>query len=336
MDTINLDNIKDYKIERNKSLLIKNPLYNKKYIEYGNFEKDYINKDGYINVITLGDYQYKKYLKKLNLNYDEYQDKAILFAGLEEIEQTNKQGKPKTKYTVKYDYKNESSINTYDEENKKEEKITLGYITSKKPFGSNQNDTLLIISDKLYDELFKDNNHINIYYLSNNPNKLQDDIDKILSGCEYYLENVEQQAKLMNNLFTLVAIFLYGFIIVISLIGITNIFNTITTNMNLRKQEFASLKSIGMTNKEFSKMIRLESVFIGAKALLFGIPLGLGLSYLIYHFMEQESGFVFKFPLLPIIISIIVVYLLITVLMKYSMSKINKENVIETIRNENI
>ncbi len=58
----------------------------------------------------------------------------------------------------------------------------------------------------------------------------------------------------MNNLFTLIAIFLYGFIIVISLIGITNIFNTITTNMELRKQEFAMLKSIGMTSKELSLM----------------------------------------------------------------------------------
>ena len=86
----------------------------------------------------------------------------------------------------------------------------------------------------------------------------------------------------MNNLFTLIAIFLYGFIIVISLIGITNIFNTITTNMELRKQEFAMLKSIGMTSKEFKRMIRLESLFMGIKSLLFGILIGIILSYLIY------------------------------------------------------
>lgn len=157
-----------------------------------------------------------------------------------------------------------------------------------------------------------------------------------MKGEEYYLQNVSESAKMMNNLFTLVAIFLYGFIIVISLIGITNIFNTITTNMNLRKREFATLKSVGMTSKEFKKMIRLESVFIGAKSLFFGIPIGLGISYLIYNFMEKESGFVFKFPIVAIIISIVVVYLLITILMRYSMNKINKENTIETIRNENI
>ena len=141
---------------------------------------------------------------------------------------------------------------------------------------------------------------------------------------------------MMNNLYTLVAIFLYGFIIVISLIGITNIFNTITTNMNLRKQEFAMLKSIGMTKKEFRKMINLDGVFIGAKSLLFGVTSGIGISYLIYRLMLESSNLPFKLPILAIIISIVVVHLLITALMKYSMNKINKENTIETIRNENI
>ena len=83
-------------------------------------------------------------------------------------------------------------------------------------------------------------------------------------------------------------------------------------------------------------MIRLESVFIGAKSLLFGIPIGIGISYLIYHFMIEESNLPFDLPILAIIISIIVVYLLINILMKYSLDKINKENTIETIRNENI
>ena len=194
----------------------------------------------------------------------------------------------------------------------------------------------LLVSDKMFNEIKRENKRFTMYYLSNNPDKLQDDIDEMLQGEDYYLNNINEQAKMMNNLFTLVAIFLYGFIIVISLIGITNIFNTITTNMNLRKQEFAMLKSIGMTSKEFKKMIRLESVFIGAKSLLFGIPIGIGISYLIYHFMIEESNLPFDLPILAIIISIIVVYLLITILMKYSMNKINKENTIETIRNENI
>ena len=86
-----------------------------------------------------------------------------------------------------------------------------------------------------------------------NDDKLQDEFDSYLNGESYNIDNKEENVRIMNNLFTLIAIFLYGFIIVISLIGITNIFNTITTNMELRKQEFAMLKSIGMTSKEFKE-----------------------------------------------------------------------------------
>ena len=163
----------------------------------------------------------------------------------------------------------------------------------------------------------------------------QDEIENTLKGQEYNLNNSEENVKAMRNLFTLIGIFLYGFIIVISLIGITNIFNTITTNMNLRKPEFAMLKSVGMTKKEFNRMIRLESLFMGLKSLIFGIPLGLALSYLIYKSLSANIT-TYPVPILAIIISTIAVFLLITLLMKYSMSKINKQNTIETIRNENI
>lgn len=106
--------------------------------------------------------------------------------------------------------------------------------------------------------------------------------------------------------------------------------------MELRKPEFAMLKSIGMTNKEFNRMIRLETVFMEVKSLLFSIPIGIGLSYLIYHLLEEDQLIKFVIPVNAIIISIVAVFLLITCIMKYSMNKINKQNTIETIRNENI
>jgi putative ABC transport system permease protein len=132
----------------------------------------------------------------------------------------------------------------------------------------------------------------------------------------------------------MIGIFLYGFITVITLIGITNIFNTITTSVYLRKREFATLRSVGMTNKEFNKMIRLESFFIGAKALIFGVPLGIILCY----FMNEslDTGLAFVPPFKTILITILAVFLLIFIIMNYSLSKIKSQNTIETIRNENI
>ena len=337
VDTTNLNGVEDYAIYKYDYLDLKNPKYDEEYISLNEFDKDYINKDDVIEVLSIGDYQYRKYLEKLGLNYDEYQNKAILVSNKIKIgKYDEKSKKNKTVYVTKYDYKDGDIVSLYNNYSKENINIEIGSITDKKPFGQEITEEYLVVSDKMFNEIKQANKKFTIYYLSNNPDKLQDDIEEMLTGEEYYLNNINENSKMMNNLYTLFAIFLYGFIIVISLIGITNIFNTITTNMNLRKQEFAMLKSIGMTKKEFKKMINLDGVFIGAKSLLFGVTSGIGISYLIYRLMLESSNLPFKLPILAIIISIVVVHLLITALMKYSMNKINKENTIETIRNENI
>lgn len=147
----------------------------------------------------------------------------------------------------------------------------------------------------------------------------------------------EEIVRQFNAIMLIVGIFVYGFIGVISLIGLTNIFNTISTNMQLRSKEFASLKSIGMTKKEFNRMIRLESLMYGIKSLLIGIPLGvLGVFAIFSAFSRGNVPMSFVFPWKAILISIAVVFVAVWLIMKYSISKVNKQNIIETIRNDNI
>lgn len=147
----------------------------------------------------------------------------------------------------------------------------------------------------------------------------------------------EEIVRQFNAIMLIVGIFVYGFIGVISLIGLTNIFNTISTNMQLRSKEFASLKSIGMTKKEFNRMIRLESLMYGIKSLLIGIPLGIAGVFAIFSaFSNGNVPMSFVFPWKAILISIAVVFVAVWLIMKYSISKVNKQNIIETIRNDNI
>ena len=160
--------------------------------------------------------------------------------------------------------------------------------------------------------------------------------EKNIEDSEIRIFNIQESVRAQNAVVLVISIFLYGFIGVITLIGITNIFNTITTNMNLRKKEFAMLKSIGMTKKEFNRMIRLESIFYGVKSLIIGIPIGILLSYGMYNVFKDNMQMSYNLPLKAIIISIIFVSIIIGIIMKYSMSKINKQNIIETIRNDNI
>lgn len=147
----------------------------------------------------------------------------------------------------------------------------------------------------------------------------------------------EEIVRQFNAIMLIVGIFVYGFIGVISLIGLTNIFNTISTNMQLRSKEFASLKSIGMTKKEFNRMIRLESLMYGIKSLIIGIPLGvLGVFAIFSAFSRGNVPMSFVFPWKAILISIAAVIIVVWLIMKYSISKVDKQNIIETIRNDNI
>lgn len=152
-----------------------------------------------------------------------------------------------------------------------------------------------------------------------------------------YIFDYEENVRQFNAIMLIVGIFVYGFIGVISLIGLTNIFNTISTNMQLRSKEFASLKSIGMTKKEFNRMIRLESLMYGIKSLIIGIPLGvLGVFAIFSAFSKGSVPISFVFQWKAILISIAAVFIVVWLIMKYSISKVNKQNIIETIRNDNI
>lgn len=183
--------------------------------------------------------------------------------------------------------------------------------------------------------------YITLYANTSNHTSLTNRIESMPStgDSESYISifDYEENVRQFNAVMLIVGIFVYGFIGVISLIGMTNIFNTISTNMQLRSKEFASLKSIGMTKKEFNRMIRLESLMYGIKSLIIGIPLGvLGVFAIFSAFSRGNVPMSFVFPWKAILISIAAVFIVVWLIMKYSISKVNKQNIIETIRNDNI
>ena len=130
-------------------------------------------------------------------------------------------------------------------------------------------------------------------------------------------------------------IFSYGFILLISLIAMANVFNTISTNILLRRREFAMLRSVGMTDKGFRRMMNLECILYGCKGLFFGLLVAIGVTYLIYRALSNELVFAFYIPWYSIVIAIASVFLVVFATMLYAMSKIKKDNVVETLKQEN-
>jgi putative ABC transport system permease protein len=135
---------------------------------------------------------------------------------------------------------------------------------------------------------------------------------------------------------TVLDVFSYGFIVLISLIAAANVFNTISTNIGLRRREFAMLKSIGMTQKMFNKMMNYECLLYGLKGLLYGIPVSIGITFLIYRSILNGLETSFFIPWYSIAIAIGSVFLVVFATMLYSMDKIKKDNPIDALKAETL
>ena len=143
-------------------------------------------------------------------------------------------------------------------------------------------------------------------------------------------------AETNRNVVTIIRVFAYGFIVLISLIAAANVFNTISTNISLRRREFAMLKSVGMTQKGFRRMMNYECLLYGSKALLLGLPVSCGITYLIYRAVTTAYETSFHLPWAAIGIAVLSVFLVVFATMMYSMSKVKKDNPIDALKNENL
>ena len=286
------------------------------------------NKKLQMNVIGIDENSFKEYAKKLGLNYNSVKDKGILINNYRYTNADNVQIEKGI-----YNYKKDDVIKGIY--NKKPLEIEVAKVTDKRPRGLERYWSYggyLIVSEEVFHDL-----GFTPYILTiqtDNPTQVSLDINEKIS--ELSVVNIEENVQAEKSIYLLMSIFLYGFITVITLIGVTNIFNTITSNLELRQKEFATLKSVGMTRKEFNWMINLETIFYSIKALIYGVALGLVGSYLIYLATASNMDYGYHFPLAAIIISILAVFILVFIIMRYSMSKINKQNIIETIRKDNI
>lgn len=152
-----------------------------------------------------------------------------------------------------------------------------------------------------------------------------------------YYYNIKEEMKMTNNLITVVKILVYGFITLVTLIGITSVFNTINTSIALRRKEFAVLRSIGLTPQGFNKILRFESLFFGLKSLLYALPVSIGIIYLMHLSMRNIVEIdMILIPWKSILMAVILVFIVITISMTYATRKIKKENILDAIREENI
>ncbi len=158
-------------------------------------------------------------------------------------------------------------------------------------------------------------------------------VENGLPGRSYFQDVYEQSAN-QRGLITVVRVAAYGFITLISLIAAANVFNTISTNVFLRRREFAMLRSVGMTSRGFNRMMSYECILYGTKALLFGIPAAFGVTYLIFRSINMGYETSFYLPWSAVFIAVGSVFLVVFATMLYAMSSIKRDNPIDAMKSE--
>lgn len=123
-------------------------------------------------------------------------------------------------------------------------------------------------------------------------------------GCNtsYY---PEFRSMLME--FKVVIVGLILFILFVVLISCINIVNTTASNIYLRRQEFAQLRVIGVSQKGLIKMVLLEGIISSIVANIIGIVIGLAISYGLFRLVVTTIyGYQYQFPWIGILISMVV------------------------------
>lgn len=248
-------------------------------------------------------------------------------------------------YIFKNNRNEEDTLLLSAEEAVKDLKIHVGAFLEDRPAGVEVNYggsiTLIYPYNAIKTILGEDNANMSVsmYFKAHDYKAVYERMYKILSEkgiTASMLINVAEMTESNRAMITVMNIFSYGFIVLISLIAAANVFNTISTNIGIRRHEFAMLKSIGMTQKMFNRMMNYECLMYGLKGLMYGIPVSIGVTWLIYKSILKGLETEFFIPWYSMAIAVGSVFAVVFATMIYSMQKIKKDNPIDALKDENL
>ncbi|MEY8750099.1 ABC transporter permease [Alkalicoccobacillus gibsonii] len=273
-------------------------------------------------------------------NWDDESMSAIVLDTItyEDFEQS-KYVRTKSIITNINDSLNIVETNWDTEETKELPTLTVTALTDKTPMGSYNaylGSVNIFVSNETFEAILNESDleaEDNLMYVkSDDPMATEQTLSELSNRS---INNLYDQRTQGEQMIAVISVFTYGFVTLITLISLANILNTISTGVALRKREFAMLRSVGLTNKSFKKMMMFESAFYGVKALLYGLPLSILVMYMIYRQTQYAFSYSFTIPWLHILGVIIGVFVIVGLAMLYSLTKTKNETIIEGLIQEN-
>lgn len=307
-------------------------LANKEYLT-STYKKLFNNKM-YVYLNSIEDEQFNKLCQNNGIDYKQYYDGTAKVLLMNNISHKNSGAKVFNDKLLGQTYKNDFS----------DIKITDFIEYDEKQFACNLNPSnavslyipLSVYKDIVYPDIPDDQWIYNLCIETQQHEKVVESLHSIIdeNGYEHiYVSDFVDSMQAMNTVVFILQVFVYGFISLISLITIANIINTISTGMQMRRKEFAMLKSVGTTPSGFRKMISLESIFYGLRALVAALPISLVISIGINKALgEDKIPFEFDWKIYLIVIA--VVFAIVGLTMFYSLHKLKDDNIVETLKEE--
>jgi putative ABC transport system permease protein len=326
--------------------------FSERYQEYGGYatpdETVYLP----MNIQFIMDSEYLRFINELGLSTEEYtgQDAKMIAVAKQRLEKKNGPGEMFDIFASR-----SKTLSVAPETNDKPmteqgQNITITFVDTypidPPPLQSSMQSPsvfMVVAPYSLIEKFVTPDVHatIGLGFLSNNPSQSGTEMEAIIQDAgitsAYTLYNVYTTVEQFRSLTFVVDVFTYVFVIMISLIAVANVFNTISTNIRLRRRELAMLRSIGMSDRDFNKMMNFECAFYGMRTLLFGLPIATICSWLIYEAVmsaEKMDNFDYVFPWGSMAISVFGVLFIVFITMLYAISKIKKENIIDALRDD--
>ena len=154
----------------------------------------------------------------------------------------------------------------------------------------------------------------------------------VKEGFTVRVSRVDTMVRVLNIAIVMAEIIIYGFVGVLLLIGLVSVISTLSTNVMMRTREFAVLKSVGMTTEGLQKMLLSESVICTIKAIVWGVPLGILIPYMINVVIRQAVPVLYEVPWGLLMFSISGIFILIFAVTFGTVYKLRRQNLIESIR----
>lgn len=158
--------------------------------------------------------------------------------------------------------------------------------------------------------------------------------DKSPYGLAFYSFNDYIEQRDSNQMIaTVVNVFCLLFAVILALIAMANVFNTVTNSLILRRREFAVMKSVGLSNRQFRAMVAEECVAWCIRGLVPGVLLSLLVSFLLWQVISGSmTGLAFTLPWSYVALAAAMTVVAVGASVAYGMHRCRADNVVEALR----